>query len=67
MTKKSGADLTNAGRAEAVFKSLPPTAKPLNEHAMEKKAFDDNKARLKAERLSREASDRAGKAGDQDA
>jgi hypothetical protein len=67
MTKKSAADLTNAARVEAVFKSLPPTAKPLNEHALEKKAFDDNRARLKAERLSREALDRADKAGDQDA
>jgi hypothetical protein len=67
MTKKSAADLTNAARAEAVFKSLPPTAKPLNEHALEKNAFDDNRARLKAERLSREALDRADKAGDQDA
>jgi hypothetical protein len=67
MRKKSAADLTNAARAEAVFKPLPPTAKPLNEHALEKKSFDDNRDRLKAERLAREALHRADKAGDQDA
>lgn len=55
MKKKSAADMTNAARAEAVFKPVKKPATPLDEQALEKKAFDDNRERLKAERLEREA------------
>ena len=55
MKKKSAPGITNADRAEAVFKPMAKPARPLDEYAMEKKAFDDNRERLKAERLEREA------------
>lgn len=57
MKKKSAADMTNAARAEAVFKPVKKPDAPLDEQALEKKAFDDNRERLKAERLAREAKD----------
>jgi hypothetical protein len=50
--KKSTADLSNAKRAEAVFK---PPVKPLTGDELERQAFDDNRQRLKALRLARDA------------
>lgn len=55
MKKQSADDMTNAARAEAAFRPVPPTPRQLSEHALEKKAFDENRERLKAERLAREA------------
>lgn len=52
MTKKFVADLSNAKRAEAVFK---PPVKSLTGDALERKAFDENRQRLKALRLARDA------------
>ena len=46
--------MTNAARAEAVFKPVKNDPPPLDGQALEKKAFDDNRERLKAERLARE-------------
>lgn len=59
--KKSAADLSNAQRAEAVFKPASAGTKPLNEQQIEEKAFGENRERLKAERLAREAAAPAAK------
>ena len=53
--------MTNAARAEAVFKPVKKDPPPLEGQALEKKAFDDNRERLKAERLAREAEARTKK------
>ena len=61
MKKKSAEGMTNAARAEAVFKPVKKDPPPLEGQALEKKAFDDNRERLKAERLAREAEARTKK------
>jgi hypothetical protein len=53
--KKSAEGMTNAARTEAVFKPEKKDSPPLDGQALEKKAFDDNREGLKAERLAREA------------
>lgn len=55
MKKKSAEEMTNAARAEAVFRPVVKAEKPLDEEQLAKKAFADNRERLKAERLAREA------------
>ena len=56
MPRKSVTQSTHAARAEAIFKPVAKAAAPMDELAAEKKAFDENRERLKAERLAREAS-----------
>jgi hypothetical protein len=55
MKKNSANDRTHAARAEAAFRPITPKPRQLSEQALEQKAFDDNRERLKAERLAREA------------
>lgn len=50
--KKSAVHLSNAKRAEAVFR---PPVRPLTGAELERQAFDDNRQRLKALRIARDA------------
>ena len=43
--------------AQKAFKTID-AAKPWSEHQLREKAFDENRERLKAERLAREANER---------
>jgi hypothetical protein len=58
MLRPSAEKLANVARAEAAFKPAQAPPQPLNEYAREKKIFDDNRERLKSERLIREANRR---------
>jgi hypothetical protein len=52
MIRKSVAELANAARARAAFKS---SVKPATGDELERQAFDENRQRLKALRLARDA------------
>lgn len=54
MLRPSAEQLAIAARAEAIFSPSPVSAPPLTDFQLEKKAFDDNRLRLKQERLARE-------------
>lgn len=54
MMRSSTASAEKA-RAEAAFKPVATKAAPLSEWAIEKERFDQNRERLKSERLAREA------------
>jgi len=55
MLRPNAEQLAIVARAEAVFAPSSVGARPLTEFEIEKKAFDDNRKRLKQERLAREA------------
>lgn len=55
MLRPNAEQLAIVARAEAVFAPPSVSARPLTEFEIEKKAFDDNRLRLKKERLTREA------------
>ncbi len=59
MLRPSAEQEANVARAKAAFKPAQASPQPLSEHALEKKAFDDNRERLKKERLARVALSKA--------